>query len=62
MRDGLENCSYDETVNGDLEIVGYNQEGTITSEEIPTPDIVTVYVENGVIILATIIRTKRFLR
>ncbi len=53
MRGSLLDCSYDETLNSDLEIVGYNEEGTITSGEEPTPDTITVYEENGIIILAT---------
>lgn len=53
MRGSLLDCSYDETLNSGLEIVGYNEEGTITSGEEPTPDTITVYEENGIIILAT---------
>lgn len=49
----LHNCSYDETVNSGLEIVGYNAEGTITSGEEPTPEKTNVYTEDGIIIIAT---------
>lgn len=37
MRGSLQNCSYDEELNSGLEIAGYNEGGTITSGEEPSP-------------------------
>lgn len=36
----LHNCSYDETLNSDLEIVGYNADGTITSDTSDEPSLI----------------------
>ncbi len=46
-------CSFDEELNSGLDIVGHNDRGTITDEPTQDPGKVSVYAEDGIIIVAT---------